>query len=124
MPLLELKGVTKHFGGLAASNDVSFLVEKGEIVGLIGPNGSGKTTLFNLITGFLPLDGGAIFFNGENIAGLGTPRITKKYRRTFQANVLFKKEDCTENVIMGHHLQFDATPSGRSIQYIKDAKKE
>ncbi len=125
MPLLELRGVYKYFGGLAASNDISFHVEKGEILGLIGPNGSGKTTLFNLITGFLPLDGGAIYYNGENIAGLGTPAITKKgIARAFQGNVLFKKEPCIENVIMGHHLQMHVGPTGVLFNTSKARKKE
>src|SRR5690606_29048023 len=63
-PLLELRRVTRSFGGLTAVNDLSFRVERGEVVGLIGPNGAGKTTAFNLITGVLDVDSGVIDFAG------------------------------------------------------------
>ena len=69
MALLELKNLTKAFGGLLAVNDVSFQVEKGEIVGLIGPNGSGKTTTFNCINQFFPVTSGDILFKGKSIIG-------------------------------------------------------
>lgn len=58
MSVLRLEGLTKHFGGMAAVEDVSFSVEAGEIFGLIGPNGSGKTTVLNILSGFLPLEKG------------------------------------------------------------------
>ena len=70
MPLLEGKGVTKYFGGLAAVSNVNFHVNKGEALGLIGPNGAGKTTLFNLISAALPLKSGHIRFKGKKITGL------------------------------------------------------
>ena len=75
MPILEGKGVTKYFGGLAAVSNVDFNVEQGEALGLIGPNGAGKTTLFNLISAALSTNSGSIRFKGENITGL------KPYRR-------------------------------------------
>ncbi len=65
MPLLKVKNLTKAFGGLMAVNDVSFHVEKGEIVGLIGPNGSGKTTAFNCINQFLSVTSGDIFLRDK-----------------------------------------------------------
>src|SRR3989304_5344058 len=73
MALLEAQGVTKHFGGLAALQDVDLLVEEGEILGLIGPNGAGKTTLFNVITGILSPTRGSLVFGGTPL--LETPRL-------------------------------------------------
>jgi ABC-type branched-subunit amino acid transport system ATPase component len=67
MPILELKNVSKRFGGLRAVKDVSFSMHEGEILFVIGPNGAGKTTVFNLVSGFLHPDEGAIIFNGHNI---------------------------------------------------------
>ena len=69
MNLLEVTQLTKRFGGLEALGDISFSVQPGEILGIIGPNGSGKTTLFNCISGFLPFDSGSIIFDGHNIQG-------------------------------------------------------
>ena len=77
MPILEGKGLTKYFGGLAAVSNVDFHVEQGEVLGLIGPNGAGKTTLFNLITGFYPTDDGAIYFNGQKLNGLGPHQVAE-----------------------------------------------
>jgi len=71
-PFLELKGLIKDFGGLRAVNDVSFSIDRNEIVGLIGPNGAGKTTLVRLISGILKPDSGSIRFKGKNIVGLKT----------------------------------------------------
>ena len=68
MALLELRDLTKQFGGLTAVDHVNFVVEEGEILGLIGPNGAGKTTIFNMITGIYPPTEGEIFFQGERIA--------------------------------------------------------
>lgn len=70
MAILEIKGLTKRFGGLTAVNNVSFSVEQGEILGIIGPNGAGKTTLFSLISGFLPPSGGDVTYQGESIVGV------------------------------------------------------
>jgi len=83
--VLECKNVTKYFGGLAAVDNVSFKLGKGEIVGLIGPNGAGKTTLFNLITGFEKVSSGAIEFKGEDITKLRRDQIVNKgITMTFQ----------------------------------------
>jgi len=67
--LLEVRNVSKYFGGVRANNDVTFSVEPGIVLGLIGPNGAGKTTLFNCITGFYPPTHGDVFFDGRRING-------------------------------------------------------
>ena len=66
-PLLQIKGITKAFGGIMALEDVSFEVHEGEILGIIGPNGSGKTTVVNCITGFIKKTAGRVFFRGKDI---------------------------------------------------------
>ena len=70
MALLEVQGLSKHFGGLVDNDRIDLRVDKGEIVGLIGPNGAGKTTLFNCIAGFYPPTGGNVHFKGNDITGL------------------------------------------------------
>ena len=104
--LLELKGVSKVFGGLAALNEVSFALEKGEILGLIGPNGAGKTTLFNVVTSFLYPTSGEIFFAGEKVSGLKSHKITQRgISRTFQNIRLFDQMSVEENVMVGRHCR-------------------
>ena len=68
MNLIEVKGVTKFFGGLRALHDISFTLKTGEILGLIGPNGAGKTTLFNIIAGTFPPSSGTVVFDGDDLA--------------------------------------------------------
>jgi branched-chain amino acid transport system ATP-binding protein len=105
MKLLEVAGLNKHFGGLAACTNVDFHVEQGEILGLIGPNGAGKTTIFNLVSGALTPDSGAIAFKGCNIAGLKPYEITRMgIGRTFQSVKIFSKMSVFENVLLGHHF--------------------
>ncbi len=99
MALLEVKHLTKAFGGLLAVNDVSFHVEEGEIVGLIGPNGSGKTTTFNCINQFFPVTSGDILFKGKSIIGLKTHQICLLgIGRTFQVVKPPAKTTVLENV--------------------------
>jgi branched-chain amino acid transport system ATP-binding protein len=102
MPILEGKGVTRHFGGLAAVSRVDFEVDQGEIVGLIGPNGAGKTTLFNLISGALVPKPGTITFKDKKINGLKPHRICRMgLARTFQAVKVFPNMPVFENVLLG-----------------------
>ncbi len=102
MPVLQIEGLCKSFGGLMAIHDVGFEVEEGEIVGLIGPNGSGKTTALNLITGFLKPDAGTITFRGEDITGLPRYRIGQKgIARTFQLIKPFLDFTALQNVMAG-----------------------
>ncbi|MCT4625986.1 ABC transporter ATP-binding protein [Halodesulfovibrio sp.] len=106
MSLIELKNLTKSFGGLLAVNDVSFSVEEGTIVGLIGPNGAGKTTVFNLITGNYVPDTGEAVFNGKDVVGMQTHRIVNLgIARTFQTIRLFKSLSALENVLSGCHCR-------------------
>ena len=108
-PLIQLKNLTKTFGGLVAVNDVSFDVPQGSIVGLIGPNGAGKTTVFNLITGNYIPDSGEVLFNGENMVGIKTHRIVSSgIARTFQTIRLFKNMSALENVLAGCHCRMRA----------------
>lgn len=100
--MLSVQNVTKYFGGLAAVKEVSFEVEEGSIVGLIGPNGSGKTTLFNLISGVYPLSSGKVFFNGEDISDLKSYDIADKgLVRTFQVVKPFDNISALDNVVVG-----------------------
>ena len=98
--LLELRGVTKRFGGLAALGGLDLHVDEGEIVSVIGPNGAGKTTLFNLITGLYDPTGGDIVFAGESIRGLEPHKITGRgIAQTFQTLRLFLNMTVRENVM-------------------------
>jgi branched-chain amino acid transport system ATP-binding protein len=119
MPMLEVRKVTKRFGGLTALEDVDIAIEPGQIFGLIGPNGAGKTTLFNLITGIFPPTQGAILFDGQAVLTtrfLGLiPRKRRPHEitqrgigRTFQNIRLFQNMTALENIIVGtdaHHRQ-------------------
>ncbi|HEY9652264.1 MAG TPA: ABC transporter ATP-binding protein [Coleofasciculaceae cyanobacterium] len=104
-PILEVKEISRRFGGLIAVNQVSFRVRKNEIFGLIGPNGAGKTTLFNLITGLIPLSSGQLIYNGEEITKLRPYQIaTKGISRTFQNLRLFGNLSALENVAIAQHI--------------------
>ncbi len=104
--LLQLSGVGKRFGGLAALSDVSLHVRHGEIYGLIGPNGAGKTTLFNVVTGLYQLDEGRFTFNGTTYAH-GTPHVLAEagIARTFQNIRLFANMSALENIMVGRHVR-------------------
>ncbi len=112
MPILEGKGVTKYFGGLAAVSNVDFYVDQGEAFGLIGPNGAGKTTLFNLISAALSTGSGTIKFKGENITGLKPYKICRMgIARTFQTVKIFPDLPVLSNVILGLHFGISAKMS-------------
>lgn len=104
--LLEVNGLTKHFGGIAAVKEISFGVRGGEIFALIGPNGAGKTTVFNLISGMFKPDQGSIAFEGKPLAGLKTHRIAARgITRTFQNLQLFGGMSVLDNVMTGAYLK-------------------
>ncbi|HEY5058662.1 MAG TPA: ABC transporter ATP-binding protein [Gaiellaceae bacterium] len=99
-PLLELKGVSKRFGGLTCIQELDLHVAEGEILSVIGPNGAGKTTLFNLVTGVYAPDAGEILFEGQSIVGLEPHQITARgIARTFQTLRLFLNMTVKENVM-------------------------
>jgi branched-chain amino acid transport system ATP-binding protein len=102
MSFLRVEGLTKSFGGLMAVHDVSFEVEQGHILGIIGPNGSGKTTTLNLLTGFLRPDSGTVLFKGENVTGLSRCQVCRKgFARTFQLVKPFLQFTALQNVMVG-----------------------
>ena len=108
MSLLEVKGLTKNFGGLSAVSNVSLKAEKGELIGLIGPNGAGKTTFFNLLTGVYVPTEGTIELETENgktlLNGIAPNKITELgLARTFQNIRLFKDLTVLENVMVAMH---------------------
>lgn len=100
--ILQIKNLTKRFGGLTAVNDVSFEIERGALVGLIGPNGAGKTTLFNLIAGTEKPNSGSVWFDGVNITKLSVyKRVKQGISRTFQIVRPLKRLTCLDNVVVG-----------------------
>ena len=101
MSLLQIDGLSKRFGGVVAVDDCSLSVQPGSITGLIGPNGSGKTTVFNLVTGFIPSDKGAVSYKGHAIGGLGPDRIyALGIGRTFQLARIFPRLTALENMLV------------------------
>ncbi|MER3352526.1 MAG: ABC transporter ATP-binding protein [Hoeflea sp. D1-CHI-28] len=108
MALLEIRGLTKRFGGLVAVNNVDLSIERGEIRGIIGPNGAGKTTLFNLVSGALSPTSGTITFDGKVVSGGKPSHIARAgLVRTFQRNALFPTYTVLENVMLSRHTQTD-----------------
>ena len=106
MKLLEVNQLSKRFGGLMANQDVSFIVEKGQVVGLIGPNGAGKTTLFNCVAGFYVPNAGSIMLNGRNIAGMAPEACAwAGVARTFQVARTFTSMTACENVMTAAMLR-------------------
>jgi branched-chain amino acid transport system ATP-binding protein len=109
-PLLTLKGVSKDFGGLVATNNINIEIWPQEVVSIIGPNGAGKTTLINLITGVFPPTRGMIWFNGERIDGVPLTRVTHRgIARTFQDLRLFSNLSVLDNVLVGSRPKVHAS---------------
>ncbi|MDR7076028.1 branched-chain amino acid transport system ATP-binding protein [Neobacillus niacini] len=109
MSILEVRNLTKKFGGLIANQDVSMTVEKNSITAVIGPNGAGKTTFFNMITGVYQPTSGAILLENEKINGLKPHEVSKKgISRTFQNIRLFNEMSVIENVLVGMHTHLKA----------------
>jgi branched-chain amino acid transport system ATP-binding protein len=103
---LEVKQVTKSFGGVVANKNVSFSFEEGQIVGLIGPNGAGKSTMFNMISCVFPPTSGEIVFQGQRIEQLPSHKVAPLgISRTFQNLQVFKNMTVLENAMVGHHIQ-------------------
>jgi len=107
--LLKLNKVSKHFGGLAAVQDLDLEVKSQEIISIIGPNGAGKTTVFNLITGIYRPSAGDILLDSRSLNGLSPDRVLKQgIARTFQNIRLFNNMTVLENVLVGQHTQLKA----------------
>ena len=112
--ILEVRRLTKRFGGLTAVAGLDFNLRDGEILGLIGPNGAGKTTTFNIIAGTYAADEGEIRFAGDSILGLPPHQIARRgLMRTFQHNRPFSGMPVLENVMVGAHTQFRRNPFSR-----------
>ncbi len=111
--LLEVKSLTKRFGGLVAVNGISFFVREGEILSVIGPNGAGKSTLFKLIASFMRPSDGEVLLRGARISDLA-PHIVARAGvvRTFQETTIFKGMSVRDNVIIAHHLRSRASLLG------------
>ncbi len=121
--ILDVKDLSRHFGGLAAVNKVNVTVEEGEILGLIGPNGAGKSTMLNLIDGTLKASSGTIAFKGHNITRYPPHRRAHLgIARVFQKNALFKSMTVLENVLAGSYLRTKHGPwgvIGHSFEHVR-----
>ncbi len=131
MPLLEVKDLTIRFGGLVAVDNLSFTMEKGQVVALIGPNGAGKTTVINLLTGFYTPNEGEVRLNGENLVGMSTDQVVEKgLSRTFQNIRLFSNMSVEDNILIGmqHRIEYGAFlslfPNSKKNHWEKEAKAE
>jgi branched-chain amino acid transport system ATP-binding protein len=120
-PLLQLKNVTRRFGGVVAMDDVSLDVEQGEIAGLIGPNGAGKTTAFNVITRLYRPESGEISFDGRSLLATPPHRVVRRgIARTFQNVELFPTMTVLENVLVGAHTRRRARARVREVlEYVE-----
>ena len=111
--LLEVRGVSKRFGGLVAVNEVDLLIPPASIIGLIGPNGAGKTTFFNVVTGLIQPDAGRIAFEGRSLVGLRPNAIVARgVARTFQSIRLFQQLSALDNVLVGRNCRLAASVPG------------
>ena len=103
-PVLELRGVSRHFGGVRAVDEVNLAVPQGSLYGLIGPNGAGKTTLLDVISGFQPTTAGEVWYDGGVVNGWPAHRLAAAgIARTFQTVRLFRGMTVLENVLVGMH---------------------
>ena len=103
-PILEVRDLTRAFGGLVAVNRLNFVVQPQTIHGLIGPNGAGKTTTFNVISGFYAPTSGEVIYQGRNVSGMSTAKLAEVgLIRTFQGTTLFKEFSVIDNVRVGFH---------------------
>lgn len=123
--ILEVKRLSKYFGGLAAISELDLGVVDSEILGLIGPNGAGKTTLFNVISGFFPPTTGKVTFDGRDTTGLKAHEIAHLgISRTFQASTLFMKISVLENVFTGYHISYKTGIWSRVLRTPSALKEE
>ena len=112
-PILQIKGITKRYGGLIANNNISFDVNEGEILSVIGPNGAGKSTLFKVIASFVHASAGEVLFRGQKISDLAPHKVARMgVVRTFQETTIFKSMTVRENIVVAHHLRSKASLLG------------
>ncbi|MED3661935.1 ABC transporter ATP-binding protein [Ureibacillus sp. FSL K6-8385] len=122
--VLEVRNITKRYGGITALKDISFSIRQGEVYGLIGPNGAGKTTMFNCITNFVEPTSGEVYFKGENITGLKPYKITERgICRTYQNIRLFPQMTVLQNVMVGGHSRLSSGVF-KSVFRMKSQKHE
>ena len=125
MPILEVKNLTKQFGGLTANKDISMIVEEGSITAVIGPNGAGKTTFFNMVTGVYQPSAGEIMLEGKSIVGLKPDQVAKMgVSRTFQNIRLFGEMSVIENVLVGMHTHLKTGVLGILLNLPSTKKEE
>jgi len=123
-PVLEVRGLTKSFGGIRALSNLSLVLPQGTITGLIGPNGAGKTTAFNVITGFLLPDAGIVYYGGREITGLAPYRVARLgIARSFQDLRLFQRMTVLDNVLVARPGQ-SGERLGRAILRGRGEKRE
>jgi branched-chain amino acid transport system ATP-binding protein len=123
--LLQVDGLSKHFGGLYALNELSFTVDEHEIVSVIGPNGAGKSTVFNVITALYRPDGGDIVFRGESLVGRAPSQIVRLgIARTFQNVKLFPNMTVLENAMVGQHCRSSAGVFGAVFRTPSQRREE
>lgn len=123
--MLEVRNLSKHFGGLRAVDELSFKVEKGEIFSIIGPNGSGKSTVFNLVTGFYEPTDGRVFYQGEDITGLKPHVIARKgIARTFQHTTIYLQNTVQGNLIIAHRLRTKSGIFGAIMRTRRNRQEE
>jgi branched-chain amino acid transport system ATP-binding protein len=124
MALLEIRELTKYFGGLAAVKDLTFDVNEGEILALIGPNGAGKSTVFNLVTSYLRPTSGTVTFQRQDITDLKTHHIARLgVVRTFQETNVYRDMTALRNVLIANHLHCRATDWGHFF-YSRQAQED
>ncbi|WP_026694963.1 ABC transporter ATP-binding protein [Peribacillus kribbensis] len=125
MTILEVKNLTKTFGGLTANQDINMTFQQGSITAVIGPNGAGKTTFFNMITGVYQPTSGSILLKGEKIQGLKPHEVSRKgISRTFQNIRLFSEMSVIENVLVGMHTHLRANIFGILLNLPKVRREE
>src|SRR5436305_2793022 len=115
--ILDVRDLTKSFGGIRAVQHLTFAVERGSVSSMIGPNGAGKSTVFNLVSGLYKPDLGEVLFQGKNIAGLAPDGVQRRgIARTFQNQRLFANLSVLENVLIGYHSRLRSGLFGNIIK--------
>jgi branched-chain amino acid transport system ATP-binding protein len=123
--MLDVRDLSKNFGGLRAVDSLTFKINKGEIVSIIGPNGSGKSTVFNLITGFHKPSSGRVIAGGEDITGLKPYNVAAKgIARTFQHTTIYSQNTVQGNLIIGHRLRTKTGIIGAILRNPRTSREE